>query len=83
MFPYRAWMRELHRPDQEVVFVTSRDTKIGDWQPTARVFRLNFVCGMAKYLDVRRDGEVTRIELDNMIAFSGGEFSSAWHGPNT
>ncbi len=80
VFPYQPWMRELHRPGQEVVFVTSKDTNIGDWQPTARVFTLNFVCGTAKYLDIRRDGEVTRIELDKMIAFSGGEFHSTWTG---
>lgn len=80
VFQYREWMRELHRPGQEVVFVTPQGTNIGDWQPTSRVFKLNFVCGTAKFLDVRRDGDVKRIELDKPIVFSGGEFSSAWTG---
>ena len=53
--------------------MTPQGTNIGDWQPTSRVFRLNFVCGTAKFLDIRRDGDVKRIELDKPIVFSGGE----------
>ena len=78
VFPYRPWMRELHRPGQEVAFLRSSGGHINEWQPTARVFQLQCAIGTARYLAVRRDGQETLIELDKPIVFSGGDFQSVW-----